>query len=157
MPKLGRDWNRKRLYPLLRHKLEIEKSFRDTWVKWTGRAIQRCQEPLCHNLSERQSMMIQKKMTCYQYNLFGVSHVNYRSLPWNDYAHGYRGTPGTGDWVNLINMSSIAWYQMVRNGHVLVHRCHVRGLGSDPYLSKGGYELRWKKCMDRDFGHYTRP
>ena len=157
MPHLGRDWNRKRLYPVLRYKLEIEKSFRDTWMKWTVRAIQRSHEKLAHNLSATQSAMLQKKATCYMYNQFGTSHLNYRSLQWNDFAHGYRGTPGTGDWVNLINMSSMAWYQMLRGGYVLAHRCHVRGLGSDIHLNKGGYEHRWKKCMDRDMGHYTRP
>ena len=152
----GRDWSKRRLYWTLRNKLEIEKSFRDSWIRWTSRAVQRCDEPLCHNMSQAETLAFQKKMTCYMYNLEGVSHLDYLTMPWRDYGHGISGVPGTGDWVSMINLNHFTWYQMVRKGFVLVYRCHVRGLGSDPYLLKGGYEYRWKKCIDRDVGHYTR-
>ena len=154
--KIGNDWSQRKLYFQLKQKLEMEKLFRDAWLRWTVKAIERCEEPLSHHMTKAENLAFQRKTTCYYYNQYGLNHNSVIKLPWNDYALGWSGHPGTGNWVNIANMSNLMWYSMIRRGSVMVHKCHVRGFGTDPHLQKG-YEYRWKKCMDRDYGHYSRP
>jgi len=155
--KIGNDWSKRSTPAILREKLEMEKMFRDTWMRWTCKAVERCEEPLAHNLSMVETLAFQRKMQCYKYNQYGLSQKALRSLQWKDYLMGWPGNPGTGDWVSVANMANLTWYAMIRKGQVMVHRAHVRGYGTDPHLIKGGYEYRWKKTMDRDYARYTRP
>eukprot|EP00760_Papus_ankaliazontas_P013602 PhM_4_TR15842/c0_g1_i1/m.23944 len=154
--KIGRDWSNQHLYFQLRQKLEIEKAFRDTWVKWLTRSIQRVEEPLSKHMTHAETLTFQRKLTCYSYNQFGMSKQNFVSLRWNDYMLGNAGTPGTGDWVNTANAHNLTWNSLLRKGHIMVHRCHVRGGGTCPHMQKGGHEYRWKKSIERDYMHYTR-
>eukprot|EP00759_Apiculatamorpha_spiralis_P017794 PhF_6_TR23880/c0_g1_i1/m.33457 len=154
--KIAHDWSQKKLYFSLKQKLEWEKMYRDTFMKWTTRAVTRCDEPISHHLSITESRMFQQKSACYLYNQYGISTANVRRLKWTDYVAGHSGNPGTGDYVSSVGLTSTTFYQMIRKGHVLVHRVNSRGAGTDKHMQKGGYEYRWKKVLDRDYAHYTR-
>ncbi|KEG12179.1 hypothetical protein DQ04_01921020 [Trypanosoma grayi] len=156
MRHIGQDVPKRHTHFVLESRLMYEKSFRDTWLHSVCRAVSQLDEPLSKTFSGNHQRMLQRKVTCFQYNQYGLFKVPYYRLANVDRYHAVQGVPGTREWVPYANISYWTMNKMVRSGNILVHRVHYTGWGTDPHLKRGGWEHRWNKVLQRNTLQYTR-
>ena len=153
---IGEDWPKKHLHFSLETRLMLEKSFRDAWLNSVCDVAMNTHEPLAKSIKPYQQQMLQRKVACFSYNQYGAFRHPYHTIPTVDRLHGINGIIGTRQWVPFINLHAWTFNVMVRSGHILVHRVHWRGWGTDKHLKDGGWEHRWWKTMQRNAFQFTR-
>lgn len=156
MRHIGQDVPKRHTHFVLESRLMYEKSFRDEWMRSLCNAVSNLDEPLANNLSTTHQRMLQRKVTCFQYNQFGFFKTPYYRLANVDRYYAVQGILGTREWVPYANVSSWTMNKMVRGGNMLVHRVHYTGWGTCKHLNQGGWEHRWNKVMQRNVLQYTR-
>lgn len=156
MRHIGQDVPKRHTHFVLESRLMYEKSFRDEWLRSLCQAVSNLDEPMANNVSSTQQRMLQRKVTCFQYNQFGLFTTPYYRLANVDRYYAVQGTLGTREWVPYANVSSWTMNKMVRSGNLLVHRVHYTGWGTCKHLNQGGWEHRWNKVMQRNVLQYNR-
>lgn len=156
MRHIGQDTPKKHLHFVLESRLMYEKSFRDEWMRSLCQAIGNLDEPMAKTITPTRQKMLQRKVTTFRYNQFGLFTTPYYRLANVDRYHAVQGAAGTREWVPYMNVSYWTMNKMVRQGNLLVHRVHYTGWGTDKHLKQGGWEHRWNKVMQRNVLQYNR-
>lgn len=153
---IHQDWRNSQLHFVLESRLMLEKYLRDTWMQRVCTAVTASHAPISSSMSMASQSMFARKVAAYHYNQYGLMKHPFHILPNVDRFGKQTAVSGTRAWVPYYNTSAYTFRRHVARGHILVHRVHWRGHGTDPTMQRGGYQHRWNKTLEMNRLQYNR-
>lgn len=153
---IGQDWRKKVLKDVLIQRVRQERNMRDEFIHHLSLAVTHSADrPVAACVPHNE--MVRRKMATFRYNQWGMEMKNsVNGLTNRCHKSGVVGAYGTREWVPFVNVHQWAFTKMVKSGHVLVHRVHRKGYGTDPTLQRGGWQHRWNKTLQKNVMEYSK-